>query len=75
MSTIKNRLTKLEQLQPREKKGPIELIGVRVGETTEAACDRWLMENPDREELPENIIFLVAFAPKPTEVINDIIKN
>jgi hypothetical protein len=76
MSSIKTRVSKLEQRQPvSAKKGPIELIGVRVGETTEAACDRWLMENPDREKLPENIIFLVAFAPKPTEVINDIIKK
>ncbi|WP_036246910.1 hypothetical protein [Methylobacter sp. BBA5.1] len=65
MSTIKNRLIKLEQLQPREKKGPIELIGVRVGETTEAACDRWLMESPDRER-PEDIIFLVPFEQKTT---------
>jgi hypothetical protein len=66
MSSIKTRLTKLEQRQPvSAKKGPIELIGVRVGETTETALERWLADNPSRER-PEHIIYLIPFEPKLT---------
>ncbi|WP_020157038.1 hypothetical protein [Methylobacter marinus] len=64
MSSIKTRVSKLEQQRPvSAKKGPIELIGVQTGETKETALERWMKDNPGRE-MPEDIIYLVPFEQK-----------
>jgi hypothetical protein len=66
MSSIKTRLTKLEQRQPASNFKRIVLVPVRFGETKEQAVDRWGHENP-AEPPPDQIIFLVPFGYERSE--------